>query len=206
MQGFILSSRVIKNQDLILKILTPSSIVDLYRFYGVRHSLLSVGKKIDFDVQKDGIFMPKLRNIIELGYSWEREYARMYVWRIFIKMLADHLRDIEEIESFYFSLLDRGADHLKKQNPMRVALEMSAELIVYEGRNTRLHHDCCFVCNEKLADHICLGRAFLFAHPECIGGRVFQKDIILGFLDSASTIEISDDGVEELWEIFSLGL
>ncbi|MCE3047768.1 recombination protein RecO [Helicobacter kayseriensis] len=206
MQGFILSIRAIKNQDLILRILTPHSILELYRFYGMRHSILSVGKKIDFDVQNNGIFMSKLRNVAELNFSWEREYIRAYVWAIFIRSLADHLRDIVEVEPFYFELLEKGGICLKKQNPMRVVLEMSSRLIVYEGRNARLHHNRCFVCNGRLDERVSLGRAFLFAHPECIGGDHFEKSKLLDFLDSSSTIHLDDSEIERLWSIFSLGL
>ncbi|WP_027327316.1 recombination protein RecO [Helicobacter pametensis] len=206
MQGFILSIQIIKNQDLIVKILTSSQILDLYRFYGVRHSILSVGKKVDFDIQYDGLFMPKMRNILEFGYPWEQDYARTYVWQIFIKLLLDHLRDVSDLDGFYFALLERGAQLLGRQNPMRVALEMSAALIMHEGRNARIHHNRCFLCDEDLSDEIGLGRAFLFAHPKCIGGERFEKVKIFDFLDRCSTLALDDDEVERLWRIFSLGL
>lgn len=206
MQGFVLSLRTIKNQDLILRVLTSGGIVELYRFYGLRHSVLSVGKKIDFEIHHDGMFLPKLRNVLELGYSWEREYVRVYVWQFFINLLSDHLRDVVYLEEFYFDFLNHGAHRLIKQNPMRVVLEMGAELLAYEGRNTRLHDNKCFVCEEQLKDEVSLGRAFLSAHPECIGGRCFQKPKISLFLDSCSTLNLDDREVDELWHILSLGL
>lgn len=206
MQGFILSIRKIKNRDLILRVLTPSKILDLYRFYGVRHSILSLGKKIDFDIERNALFLPKLRNILEIGHLWEREYGRVYVWQFFITLLATHLKDIEEIEPFYFELLEKGAKKNKKQNPMRVALEMGADLITYEGRSARVHHNRCFVCDEELGDRISLGRAFLFAHPHCISGDLFYKGKILEFFDSGLSVHLSDDEIEMLWRILSLGL
>lgn len=206
MQGYIISSRVVKNQDLILRILTSSCVVDVYRFYGVRHSILSVGKKIDFELQQDSIFLPKLRNVIELGYVWEREYARAYVWRFFIDLLASHLQEVSEIEGFYFDLLDEGALQLDRQNPMRIALEMSAKIIKYEGRIAQLHHQRCFVCDAVLEDQISLGRSFLFAHSYCIGGYRFDKSRVLSFLRTCSTIALDDSEIEELWKIFSMGL
>lgn len=206
MQGFILSMRTIRNQDLIVRILSPSCVFDAYRFYGVRHSILSVAKKIDFDLQKDGLFLPKLRNIIELGHSWEKEYARMYVWQFFVQLLCSHLRDVGDVEPFYFQLLESGASKMKRQNPMRVALEMSAGLFGYEGRVAQLHHNRCFICEEELGDEIALGRAFLFAHPYCVGGDCFSKHKILNFLTRSSTIELDEFEIEKLWKIFSLGL
>lgn len=206
MQGFILSIRKVKNRDLILRILTPSKILDLYRFYGVRHSILALGKKIDFDTERNALFLPKLRNILELGHSWEKEYSRVYVWQFFIALLSAHLKEIEEIEPFYFELLEKGAKKNKRQNPMRVALEMSADLIGYEGRNARAHHNRCFVCDEELGDEVSLGQAFLFAHPFCISGDCFNKEKILEFLDSGLSVHLSDDEIELLWKILSLGL
>lgn len=206
MQGFILSIRKIKNRDLILRILTPSKILDLYRFYGVRHSILSLGKKIDFDIERNALFLPKLRNILEIGHLWEGEYSRVYVWQFFITLLATHLKDIEEIEPFYFDLLEKGAKKNKKQNPMRVALEMGVGLIAYEGRSARAHHNRCFVCDEELGDRVSLGRAFLFAHPYCIGGDLFYKERILEFVDSGLSVHLGDDEIEMLWKILSLGL
>lgn len=206
MQGFVLSIRKVKNRDLILRILTPSRILDLYRFYGVRHSILALGKKIDFDIERNALFMPKLRNVLELGHSWEREYARVYVWQFFITLLASHLKDIEEIESFYFDLLERGSSKNKRQNPMRVVLEMSADLIAYEGRNARAHYNRCFVCDEELGSDVSLGRSFLFAHPCCISGDCFNKEKILEFLDLGSSVHLSDNEIEMLWKILSLGL
>lgn len=206
MQGFILSIRKVRNRDLILRILTPSKILDLYRFYGVRHSILALGKKIDFDVERNALFLPKLRNVLEIGYSWEREYSRVYVWRFFITLLAVHLKDIEEIERFYFELLEKGSQKNKRQNPIRVALEMGADLLAYEGRNARAHHNRCFVCDEELGDEVSLGRAFLFAHPFCIDGDVFIKDRVLDFLDSGLSVHLDDCEVEMLWKTLSLGL
>ena len=206
MQGFILSMQKIKNQDLILRILTPQRIKQLYRFYGARHSILSLGKEIDFDIENNGLFLPKLRSIIELSHSWEGDYSRVYVWQFFIKLLASHLKDIEELDSFYFDLLQKGTKKMKRQNPMRVVLEMYAELLSFEGRNMQIHHNRCFVCDEGLFDEISLGRAFLFGHSQCIGGLRFKKEQILSFLHSCSSVALDDREIEALWDIFSLGL
>lgn len=206
MQGFILSMQPIKNTDLIIRILTPTSIFDTYRFYGLRHSILSLGRKIDFEIQSNGMFLPKLRNVIQVGYPWENDYTKTYVWKIFIQKLHIHLRDIEQLEDFYFHLLENGAHKFNKQNPIRIALEMSAKLLSYEGRSIERHHDRCFVCEEKLGDHITVGKSFLLAHPQCVNGKIFQKNRIFGFLKNATTIAISDEEIEHLWDIFSYGL
>lgn len=206
MQGFILSKTSIKNQDLILRVLTPSKVLELYRFYGMRHSIIDVGRKIDFDLQNDGYFIPKIRNILQLGYEWEREYARVYVWKRFIALLNAHLKDIGEIEEFYFSLLEWGAHILDKQHPIRVAIEMGAKVLQYEGRNTRFSDDCCFVCQKSLGERVALGRAFLFAHPECIHSEVLQKEKMIDFLSSSSSFIFDDGEIEQIWNVFIQGL
>ena len=78
MQGYILHKTSIKNQDLLLRVLTPNKLIELYRFYGMRHSIIDTGRKIDFDIQHNGYFIPKMRNILQLSYPWEKEYERVY--------------------------------------------------------------------------------------------------------------------------------
>lgn len=206
MQGFILSKTSVKNQDLILRVLTPSKVLELYRFYGMRHSIIDIGRKIDFDLVYDGYFLPKIRNILQLSYQWEKEYEKVYVWKTFLSMLNLHLKEIEQIEEFYFSLLEWGAHILDRQDPMRVAIEMGAKILQYEGRNARFTDDVCFLCQEKLGDYVALGRAFLFAHPECIQSEVVLKCKMVDFLRTSSTFVFNSDEIEQIWNIFTQGL
>lgn len=52
MQGYILSMQKTRNEDMIVKILTPMYIKTLYRFYGTRHSIINIGRKIDFEEEQ----------------------------------------------------------------------------------------------------------------------------------------------------------
>lgn len=206
MQGYILQKTIIKNQDLILKILTPTKIIDLYRFYGVRHSIIDTGRKIDFDTQSNAYFMPKIHNILQLSYPWEKEYERVYVWKTFISMFNTHLKEIVEIEKFYFELLDWGAHLLSKQHPMRVMIEMYVRLLLHEGRASRQNENKCLICNEDLGDLISLQRAFLFAHPTCISSLTFDKSKILQLLAHGSCVHLSNEEVQDIWSILTQGL
>lgn len=203
MQGYILKTTPIKNQDLIVEILTLNAIKKMYRFYGLRHSIIHLGKKIDFEEENSGLFLPRLRNVIHLGYKWEMDFERTYIWQRFIQLLQKHLFDIFELDDFYFNTLETGAEKLLKQNPLRVGLEMYAEILNYEGRNDR--GDKCFVCSETLSNEIVLSRAFLFAHPNCINGKPFFKDKILDFLNIQSSIHLDDEYIERMWEILLKG-
>ncbi|PAF43411.1 recombination protein RecO [Helicobacter sp. 11S03491-1] len=204
MQGYILNTLPVKNEDMIVHILTPTSIKRLYRFYGARHSMIHIGKKIDFEEEGGGIFLPRLRNVMHLGHHWENTLERVYVWQRFIRLLNTHLIDVYELDSFYFDMLNRGANKLSIQNPLRVALEMYAELLGFEGRDDRGRQ--CFVCGEATNHEVGLGRAFLFGHLRCIGGRAFHKDKILEFLSTKSTLHLEDKIIEGMWEVLIKGL
>ncbi|PAF53101.1 recombination protein RecO [Helicobacter sp. 13S00482-2] len=204
MQGYILKIIPLKNEDIIAHILTPNSIKRLYRFYGARHSIIHLGKKIDFEEQENGIFLSRLRNVIHLGYRWENDLNRVYVWQRFIQMLHTHLFDVYEIDRFYFEMLESGAKKIKVQNPLRVALEMYAELLGFEGRDDK--SQSCFVCGGILEKKISLGRAFLLGHPNCLKGNVFDIKDILDFLHSKQTLHLDDDTVEKMWGILLKGI
>ncbi len=207
MQGYILSTQKQKNEDLIVRILTKDSIKTLYRFYGARHSVVHIGHKIDFTQEANGLFMPKLRNIIHLAFKWEREFERVYIWQRFVESLNAHLKEVYEIDSAYLEILDSGAIKLAKQNPMRAILEMYALILRQEGRNPISEQ--CFLCGENLGEQIALTRGFLFAHSSCVHTQTTQslnKAKIESFLNNASTIELSDEEVARIYRIVLLGL
>lgn len=112
MQGYILSMQKTRNEDMIVKILTPMYIKTLYRFYGTRHSIINIGRKIDFEEEPSMTFLPKLKHILHLGFKWESDSARYYVWQHFIKLFYKHLIDVYEIDEFYFRLLEEGAQKI----------------------------------------------------------------------------------------------
>lgn len=206
MQGYILKVIPTKTQDLIVKILTSQSLRSFYRFYGARHSTIGLGYKIDFEEQANAHFLPQVRHILHLSFGWEREWERVYVWQRFLGLLERHLDEVYEVGEFYFGLLDMSAKKITKQNPFRVLLESYASLLEYEGRLGRQEENRCFICDGILESHIALGRAFLFAHPHCVQGFVFEKSQILEFFTHTSTLHLEDTQVQKLWQILCLGL
>lgn len=206
MQGFISGITKLKNEDIIVQIITQNKFLSLYRFYGLRHSIISVGRKIDFDIEYNGQFIPKLRNIMQLGFAWESDFTRLYYWQQFLKLLNNHLRDTEEIPSFYFEMLSNGAIILDKQNPARVLIEMYVKLLQFEGR---LSLDAnCFICNEKLSSKIAVTRGFLCAHHNCIPNNieVIDKDLFFDFINLGKSTFLNDDEVEYLLKMLLLGI
>lgn len=204
MQGFIIAMNRASKEDMIVRVLSQNSIQTLYRFYGVRHSIINIGRKIDYEIKPSIGFLPKLHNMLHLAYKWEFDADRYHLWQSFIKMLDSHLKDIEQIDSFYFDMLQSGAHNLTLQNPKRVMIEMQVKLLDFEGRSS--DRNKCFVCEKMLDSTICLGRAFLFAHPHCVNGAIFNKDEITNLLDSKQSILLDDIQVARLWEISKLGL
>ncbi|AFI05431.1 recombination protein RecO [Helicobacter cetorum] len=203
MQGFILQIRGIRDEDLIVYILTNSELKTLYRFYGKRHSVLNVGRKIDFEEENDEKFLPKLRNILHLGYVWERELERLFFWQRFCVLLSKHLEGVHSLDSIYFDTLDNGAKKLSKQHPLRVVLEMYATLLHFEGRLQ--FEGTCFLCNEKLEHSVSLAQGFVLAHPKCLKTKSINLEKIQDFFHTQSTIYLETEEVEELWRTLNLG-
>ncbi|WP_456380794.1 recombination protein RecO [Hydrogenimonas sp.] len=198
MQGFVLDVRRAKNEDTIVTILTPERIETLYRFYGARHSIVTTGYKIDFEIERDARrFMPKLRHVVHLGYPWLKESERLRAWQHFIALLHEHLEDVELPGNFYFDLLERQASIWHLQNPKRSAVEAYLAILAHEGR---LHTpDSCFACGASLKERIALIRAFLPAHPHCVIARSYPKEKIVTLMATKKTIHLDDADVEGLW-------
>ncbi|BDY12326.1 recombination protein RecO [Hydrogenimonas cancrithermarum] len=198
MQGYILNVKKAKNEDTIVSILTPEKLKTLYRFYGARHPIVTTGYKIDFEVEQDSLqFMPRLRNVIHLGFQWLKESERLQVWQHFIALLYEHLRDVELPGPFYFGLLEHYAAIWHLQNPKRSAVEAYLSILEHEGR---LHDpDLCFACGRPLNDEISLIRSFLPAHPNCVIARSYPRTTIQTLMATQKTILLDDKEVEGLW-------
>ena len=204
MQGFILNVTRAKNEDLIVSILTHNHLHTLYRFYGARHSTINLGYKIDFEIEYQTGYLPKLRHVTHLGYSWLGDMNKALIWQQFIKLLYNHLREIEEPGSFYFELLNRLAIKLSRQNPKRAVLESYVSLLAHEGR---LHDEFhCFVCEEKIEENPTLVRSFLPAHTYCIPKDPFDRQKIEHLFRYGDSQFLEEDEIEKLWNILTEGI
>ncbi|BCD67798.1 recombination protein RecO [Nitratiruptor sp. YY09-18] len=203
MQGFIINVTKVKNEDLIVNVLTSSHHYTLYRFYGARHSTINLGYKIDFEIEYQIGYLPKLRHITHLGFPWLKNIYKHMVWQQFIRLLYQHLRELESVDSFYFTLCDRICKKLERQEPKRAIIEEYCKLLAHEGR---LHKDfVCFVC-EKKVNNPALARSFLPAHPSCIAQEPFNKERIHYLFEHFDTQFLSDKEIEVLWSILLEGI
>jgi len=204
MQGYIINLNRVKDEDLIVTILTQDHLLTSYRFYGARHSTVNLGYKIDFELQSSlKSTIPQLRSIVHLGTKWLLERERTLLWHHFVQLFYKHLKDVEEIDSFYFNLLEESSQKWEKQNPKRVAIESYLKLLEFEGR---LHTEfICFSCEKKIQEDPALIRGFLMAHKECVYTNSFKRAYIKDMLEKKSSMYFDDDAIEKLWRIVQEG-
>lgn len=205
LQGYIINVNKVKDEDLIVSILTANNFYTTYRFYGARHSIIHVGFKIDFELETSlKSTIPRLKDVIQIGYPWILDTHKLYCWQRFVKLFYPHLKDVEEIEPFYFDLLDELTHKLEKQDPKRAMIESYVKLCEHEGR---LHTDYeCLLCEETVTDYVSLVRAFLPTHPSCSYSKAFEMKKIVSLFENKTTISFDDDEIEYIWNILLQGL
>lgn len=205
MQGYILKLTKSIKEDMIVKVLTSQHYYTLYRFYGARHNILYTGRKIDFEIEYQGIYMPKLRNIMHLPRDYEMQLSKVYVWQQFCNLLDKHLNEAKEIDSFYFDLLNKHSTLLAKQNAKRLICCMQAYLLEFEGR--LYQEEECFICGTKLNDEVAVTRSFLLACPSCIISPILiEKRLILEFFKTKSLINMNDYNCDKLYNVLLQGI
>lgn len=204
MQGYIINVNKARDEDVIVTILTHQTLYTLYRFYGARHSQINLGFKIDFEVEATAkISISRLRKVMHLGFTWMTDRSRLFVWQQFSALFHKHLQDSEELDPFYFELLEEAADIWQTQNPKRIAIESYVKLLNFEGR---LHTDMhCFFCEGEIKEDITLIRAFLPAHAECIHAIPINIQAIKELFTTGSSLFLNDKEIEMLWHILLEG-
>jgi hypothetical protein len=204
MQGYIIDIKPVKDDDLIVSILTENEVLTTYRFYGARHSNINIGYKIDFELETTKSNISRLKDVIQLGFPWILDNEKMYCWQRFIKLFHPHLKDIEELDPFYFYLLDNLVHIMIKQNALRAICESYITLLEFEGR---LHTDYeCLLCEIEIEDTISLVRGFLPVHAKCTFSKIYDIKKIKELFEQKSMINFSDEEVEYLWNILLQGL
>lgn len=205
MQGYIINVNNVKDEDLIVSILTENNFYTTYRFYGARHSTINVGYKIDFELETNlKSSIPRLKDVLQLGFPWIYDNQKLYCWQRFIKLFYPHLKDVEDIDSFYFELLDELVHKITRQNPKRAIIESYVKLCEHEGR---LHLDYeCLLCEQTIIDKISLVRGFLPTHSRCSYSKNFNLLQIKELFENKSTLNLSDEELEYIWQILLQGL
>jgi len=205
MQGYIIDIKPVKDDDLIVSILTENHIYTTYRFYGARHSNINVGYKIDFELESNlKSSIPRLKDVIQLGFQWILDTQKLYCWQRYIKLFYPHLKDVETLDDFYFNHLDKLVHKMIKQSPKRAICKSYLKLLQFEGR---LHTDFnCFLCEQDIKDDISLVRSFMPVHANCTYSRSFEFKKIEDLFLNKNLIALEDEEIEYLWNILLQGL
>ncbi|MCH9739289.1 MAG: recombination protein RecO [Epsilonproteobacteria bacterium] len=204
MQGFIINIRKAKNEDVIVTVLSKSSIESYWRFFGARHSILQVGNFIDFEIEQDrSNFMPKMRRLSHISFPWIFSANHLLIWQNFIKLFEPHLKEATQLDSFYFDLLLALAKKWDRQNPKRLAVEAYVKLLAHEGR--LYDNGFCYICEEVLGDKVGLMRAYIPAHPHCIYANALDKNSVFELFNTKSTIKLEDFIIDEFYNILLKG-
>jgi len=205
LQGYIINVNKARDEDVIVTILTQDNLYTLYRFYGARHGQINLGFKIDFEKETSvKVSISRLRSVMHLGFTWITDRNRLFVWQQFLKLFHKHLQDSEELEPFYFNLLEEASFIWQTQNPKRIAIESYVKLLKHEGR---LHVELiCFFCDEKITKDISLIRAFLPIHAKCTHALPININSINELFTNGSSMFLSDSEIEIIWHVMLEGL
>jgi recombinational DNA repair protein (RecF pathway) len=201
LRGFILHTQLVKEEDLVVTILTKHKVLRLYRFYGARHSIINIGFLIDFEIEKTNVKIDRLRNIHHIGYHFIMDREKMLIFQNFIKLMYGHLFDVDEIDNFYFYLLEEIIQNFDK-NPKRVLVEAYIKLLKFEGRLSELE---CFLCEKEIKNRVNLVRGYLCACEKCIPQKGFNIYKIKS-LFNGNSIYLSDEEINKLYKILCLGI
>ncbi len=205
MDSYIININKVKDEDLIVTILSENYLYTTYRFYGARHSIINIGYKIDFELESNlKSNISRLKDVLQLSTPWIFDREKLYCWQRYIKLFYSHLKDIENIDKFYINLLDTLSHKMIKQNPKRAIIESYIQLCEFEGR---LHCEYeCLLCDKKIKSDISLVRSFLPTHKKCSFSRGFELNKIKELFKNKSMINFDEEEVEYLWNILMQGL
>jgi recombinational DNA repair protein (RecF pathway) len=205
MQGFIISLHKVKEEDLIVTIISQNSLDTLYRFYGARHGTINLGFKIDYETEGSAkSTIKRLKDVIHIGYNWIHDYKKLQIWQEFLALFYKHLKDTEDIGNFYFNLLEESSKEWSKQNSKRIAIESYIKLLKYEGR---LHtENICFLCSQPINGDISFIRAFLPTHQKCSFTPSVSRNAINELYKNSSTLFLNDFEIEILWDVVLKGI
>ncbi len=205
MQGFIVNVNRVKDEDLIVSILSRNGLETLYRFYGARHGSINIGFLIDFEIERSAkSSIGRLKDVIHIGFEWIHDYRLLRLWQDFVKLFYPHLKDTYELDAFYFELLYEASRKWKEQNPKRVAIESYVKLLEHEGR---LHREFeCFLCSAPIEGDISLVRAFLPTHKECTHTLSIRKSALEELYEHKTSLFLSDTEIDRMWIVLLEGL
>ena len=175
MKGFILSTVRVRDEDLIVRILTRQEVMTLYRFYGARHSYINVGYLIDFHVEESAkTTIKRLRHVTQIPFNFLFDLNKTLYFKEYIRLLNNHFIDVSRVDSFYFDSLVKLCENLHERDVKRAIIEHYVSLLEKEGRLYKNFE--CFLCERRIDEKIALARSYLPAHEKCIMSEGFERE------------------------------
>ena len=195
----------VREEDLIVRILTQNEVLTLYRFYGARHSYINVGFLIDFVVEETPkATIKRLRNVAQIPFDGLFDREKMLYFKMYVGLLNKHLIDVGVVDSFYYDMLFEITQKLHLRDAKRLIIESYVKLLEKEGR---LHKDFeCFLCERKIDRKVALARAFLPAHEKCVMSEGFEKEKLELLFNEKKSLLLDDSEIERLFKILNLGI
>ncbi len=190
---------MVRDEDLIVKILSENSIEDYYRFYGARHSIIQLGYLIDFEKETSSFYLPRLRRVSHIPFPWLFQKNKLFWWQNFITLLKPHFKDISKLDTFYFQLLLESAKKWEKQNPKRVIIESIIKMLAFEGILPNINQ--CFICHQKIENKIAFIPPLKAVHPECCNMNAYKTSQVIELFNNFSTLFFEDSEIEALYPI-----
>ena len=82
MQGYIISLNRVKDEDLIVTIVSKGSLDTLYGFYGARHGTINMGFKLDYEKEPSAkSTIARLKDVIHIGFPWINDFRLLKLWQ-----------------------------------------------------------------------------------------------------------------------------
>jgi len=205
MKGFILNTVRVRDEDLIVRILTRDEVISLYRFYGARHSYINVGYLIDFHIEESAkTTIRRLRHVTQIPFKFLFDMNKTLYFKEYMRLLNKHFTDVSRVDSFYYDSLVKLCENLHEREVKRAVIEHYVRLLEKEGR---LHNDfVCFLCERKVEEKIALARSYLPAHEKCIMSDGFEREKLEVLFNEKKSILFSDEEIDRLWRILELGI
>lgn len=210
MQGYILNTKKSGENNLVMDILTPKEVIKVMRFYGVRHSSMMVGNKLDFELEFNANYLPILKESIHLGFAWQNDINKLEIFLEFIGLLSRYLNGVGECDECYYDMLEQISSRLMLQHAKRVIVDAYTKMLSHEGRLYNV--DKCHICDKKLDENVYISSGFLPLCKNCFDSSfkqndfIFQKTMIDKFFKDFNSSDFNDEQIGSFYEILRFGL
>lgn len=198
MTGYILDIRKSREEDLIVKVLTSDSLKVLYRFYGARHSAILMGHKIDFEEEENGSFLPRMRDVMHINFNWIYNKDKLFAWQKFIKFFYIHLKDVSNVPSFYFQLLESINQSIDHQCYKRAIIEHFISMRKFEGLMS--DEFVCASCHKPIEDILVISKELNPYHNDCSSGFMsFNANETKSLFEVGNSFSINDNDINKIY-------